>query len=136
MQVLRKLQDSGPSLPFREVKPLLEKELGQPTERVFKEIDEEAIAAASLAQVHRGVLRDGREVAVKVQFPFLRVQTPYDLFMIRSTIRLVNRLVEYYEYERIDFLKFYSDFEASLLEELDFNQEAANAAAAASHFEN
>ena len=72
--------------------------------------------------MHRAVLRNGEEVAVKVQFPFLRVQTPYDLFAIRNTIRGINWLLDYYQYDKLDLLKFYTNFEGTLLEELDFNQ--------------
>ena len=129
VRVLAKLQDSGPALPFPEVRPLLEAELagGGPLAAVFRRLEPEALAAASLAQVHRGVLLDGREVAVKVQFPFLRTQTPCDLWVLRNTLRFLTWLLERYQYDHINLLHFYSHFEAALLEELDFAREARHA---------
>lgn len=66
------LQDSAPSLPIDEIRIVLDEDMGRPIEEIFTEFDDKAIAAASLAQVHRARLLTGEEVAVKIQFPFLR----------------------------------------------------------------
>jgi predicted unusual protein kinase regulating ubiquinone biosynthesis (AarF/ABC1/UbiB family) len=70
--VLCVLQDSAPSLPIDEIRIVLDEDMGRPIEEIFTEFDDKAIAAASLAQVHRARLLTGEEVAVKIQFPFLR----------------------------------------------------------------
>jgi predicted unusual protein kinase regulating ubiquinone biosynthesis (AarF/ABC1/UbiB family) len=70
--VLCVLQDSAPSLPLDEIRIVLDEDMGRPIEEIFTEFDDKAIAAASLAQVHRARLLTGEEVAVKIQFPFLR----------------------------------------------------------------
>lgn len=64
---------------------------------MFSDFERKAVAAASLAQVHKAKLREtGEVVAVKLQFPRLRTQTKYDLFVIRKLINFANWLCEYY----------------------------------------
>jgi aarF domain-containing kinase len=60
---------------------------------LFRSIDEKAIASASLAQVHRAVLASGEEVALKVQYPFLQVQSKWDLRVLDKITRFCNYLV-------------------------------------------
>jgi len=94
---LRLLQDKLPPFAFRNVKATLESELKQPVEQVFSELDEQPVAAASVAQVHRARLRSGEEVAVKVLRPNVRAQVERDgtllmmgakLLALHPTIRL------------------------------------------------
>ena len=74
IEALRGLQDKGAELPFERVKVVYEHDVGCKIEDMFSEIDEKPVASASLAQVHRAVLKsDGREVAVKLQYPQLKV---------------------------------------------------------------
>ncbi|HUQ05445.1 MAG TPA: AarF/UbiB family protein [Kofleriaceae bacterium] len=75
---LRHLQDRLPPFSFAKVKRVLEEDLGKPVGELFEELDEKPVAAASVAQVHRARLRDGREVAVKVLRPDVRRQVERD----------------------------------------------------------
>ncbi len=75
---LRRLQDKLPPFSFRRVKSTIEGDLGKPLAELFSEFDEKPVAAASVAQVHRARLRDGREVAVKVLRPGVRRQVERD----------------------------------------------------------
>lgn len=93
-EVLCVLQDSAPVLPFEEIKIVVEEDLKCPLETHFETFDHEAIAAASLAQVHRATLRKtGEEVAVKIQYPFLRKSTEYDLKLLTVITKFCNRLL-------------------------------------------
>ncbi len=74
------LQDSGPSIPYDEIKVVLEEDLKMKPKEIFDMFGKTAFAAASLAQVHKATLNESfREVAVKIQFPFLRTQSKWDL---------------------------------------------------------
>ena len=89
-EALTSLQESNPALPWTEVEPLLVQGLGKRWRERVVEIDEVATAAASLGQVHRGVWRDGREVAVKVQYPFARDVLLADLSALSVSLRLAG----------------------------------------------
>ena len=75
---LRHLQDRLPPFSFAKVAASIEDDLGKPLAELFSEFDEHPVAAASVAQVHRARLRDGREVAVKVLRPGVRRQVERD----------------------------------------------------------
>jgi len=81
---LRVLTDRAPFRPWAEMEALLAEELGAPTEQLFASVDPNPLAAASLAQVHRGVTRDGVDVAIKIQYPELRANLASDLAVFRS----------------------------------------------------
>eukprot|EP00347_Sterkiella_histriomuscorum_P003302 403364806 len=128
IEVLKVLQDKGPALPYEKIKIVYENDMGCKIEDVFSEFDREAIAAASIAQVHRAKLKDtGEIVAVKLQFPRLRVQTRLDMFVIRKLIGFANWMCKYYDYQGMDFQKFNQHFQQSIVKELDFMQEVVNA---------
>src|SRR5439155_1279983 len=80
-QVLSKLQDRVPPRPFRRMRPHIEQQLGVPIEEAFAEFDHTPVAAASLAQVYRARLYDGREVAVKVVYPNIERLVRSDLWI-------------------------------------------------------
>ena len=79
---LRRLQDQLPPFSFARVKKTVEEDLGKPLADVFSEFDEQPVAAASVAQVHRARLKDGREVAVKVLRPGVRRQVERDAVLL------------------------------------------------------
>jgi ubiquinone biosynthesis protein len=87
---LRRLQDRLPPFAFRRVKATVEAELGRPVGDVFAELDPRPVAAASVAQVHRARLRDGREVAVKVLRPGVRRQVERDKAILLGVARLLS----------------------------------------------
>ena len=87
---LRGLQDDVRPFPFADVERVIREELGQPIERLFLEFDEQPLAAASIGQVHRAVLPNGRRVAVKVQRPNAPRQIESDIQLLEQAARLVQ----------------------------------------------
>src|SRR5207253_851646 len=92
LSALARLQDSVGPIPFADVEKTLHEELGARTSKAFREFDPAPLAAASLAQVHRAVLRDGRAVAVKVQRPGVRLQAADDLEVLEAVAALAERV--------------------------------------------
>jgi len=121
---LEKLQDSVPPEPFADVEQKLEAELG-PLEAIFKEFDTEPVAAASLSQVHRAVLRDtGEVVAVKVRRPKAFTTIQADLNVLAC---LASRLHDRYpELQVYNLPALVEELRYSINNELDFLKEAAN----------
>jgi ubiquinone biosynthesis protein len=87
---LRRLQDRLPPFSFRRVKATVEAQLGRPMSDVFRDFEEKPVAAASVAQVHRAVLKSGREVAVMVLRPGVRRQVERDKAILLGGARLVS----------------------------------------------
>src|ERR671933_1800006 len=85
---LRGLQDDVRSFPYADVERTVQEELGQPVERLFTEFDEVPLAAASIGQVHRATLPNGRRVVVKVQRPNAPKQIEADLSLLYQAARL------------------------------------------------
>ena len=121
---LKALQDKAGSRPFHEISEFLRKELGVDNiEEIFESFDEEPIAAASLAQVHKAVLRrDKSEVAVKIQYPYLPNQVANDLYALEF---LANAVAKYFP--DFEFAWLLPEFEDVADIELDFVQERVNA---------
>ncbi|MDJ0787302.1 MAG: AarF/ABC1/UbiB kinase family protein [Myxococcota bacterium] len=92
IEILSQFHDAVPPRPFESLRPVVERDLGGPLEARFSRVDGEALAAASLAQVHRATLRDGREVVVKIQYPEARRIIPLDLRMLRLVAGLIHRM--------------------------------------------
>jgi len=89
---LSQLHDRVPPLPYEAIRPVLRQGLGAEPEQVFAEFERTPVAAASLAQVHRARLRDGRRVAVKVQYPDIARLVQLDLRNLTMILRLVHRV--------------------------------------------
>ncbi len=119
---LTRLQNECAPFPYEEVERILTEELGVRPSKAFASIDREPIAAASLSQVHHGVLRDGREVAIKVQRPEVRAQVLSDLEALADIASFLHEHTETGERYRVGLL--FDEFRKSLLRELDFRQEA------------
>lgn len=120
-----KLQDAAPAEPYERIHAQLTEDLGQPPETVFVDLETAPIAAASLAQVHRARLPDGREVVLKVRRPGIRPRVEADL-------NLLARLAELFEAEAPELRRYrprevVREFTMSLRRELDFAAECRNA---------
>ncbi len=95
VRVLSRLQDQVPPRPFRIMRPHIEHHLGAAIEDVFAEFDHQPVAAASLAQVYKARLKDGRDVAVKVVYPDSDRLVKTDLWILRALIWLESRFNAY-----------------------------------------
>ena len=119
-----KLQDMTPSFSYDIVKTIIEREFGKPIDMVFSSFDEEPIASASLAQVHKAVLKNGEVVAVKVQRPDIEKQIREDIRVIRHLLVLLNN--HFPDLKDHDFSMIIDEFERSIFKEIDFKQELIN----------
>lgn len=121
---LTKLQDAVPAQPFSEIKPIIESELGASLEELFAELNPEPLAAASLGQVYRAVLKTGETVAVKVRRPNIEQLIDQDLTTMRNVVRT---LIMFTDVERhIDLMAVYEEFSTTLRRELSYKTEAAS----------
>lgn len=128
---LSSLQDQAVPSPFKEIKEVLISSLEKDVSESFLSFDEQPIAAASIAQVHRAQMKDGQEVAVKVQYPGLEHQMKVDI----TAMSFLSKTVAWFfpEY-RFDWAV--SEFAEAISLELDFVQEARNSERTARNFEN
>jgi ubiquinone biosynthesis protein len=122
---LRGLQDSARPVGFNDMRDVLEAELDLTVERAFLEFDVVPMASASIGQVHRAVLPDGREVAVKVQRPAAPAQIEADLALLYQTAKLLHERVRALEF--VDPRELVDEFARSIRLELDYSHEARNA---------
>lgn len=122
LEPLARLQDSVEGFSFEEVKEILRDELGVRVSKAFNSFDPEPLAAASLGQVHRATLRDGREVAVKVQRPGIRSIVANDLDALANIGDLLDQHTELGK--QYGFADILESFRRSLLDELDYLVEA------------
>ena len=118
--VLRSLQKDAPEVPFERMAAVLRSELPD-YDNLFESLDPVPIAAASIGQVYRGRLRDGREVAVKVQYPEIDQVVRSDLKNLRKLFSALIAMVAEVEFDEI-----WEELKDRLLEELDYVHEAAN----------
>lgn len=119
VEPLSGLHDQVPGRPLSELQRYLEEELGHPISEVFEHVEDEPIAAASLAQVHRARLLDGTDVVVKIQYPEAHKIFPIDLASMRRTLRVVHWLNK-----RIDLRSMADELAEFVTMELDFRREA------------
>jgi predicted unusual protein kinase regulating ubiquinone biosynthesis (AarF/ABC1/UbiB family) len=129
-RTLSRLQDSVPPMSGELAALVVEEELGLPPERAFARWDPDPIAAASIGQVHRAITRDGRAVAVKVQYPGIAETMAADLANV-SLLRRMLRLTA--PSQDVDALV--AELRDRVLEELDYRQEAENQRLLADYFD-
>ncbi|HET9214830.1 MAG TPA: AarF/ABC1/UbiB kinase family protein [Gaiellaceae bacterium] len=122
---LKGLQDKVRSFPTEEARDVIEDELELSLEQLFLEFEEVPVAAASIGQVHRAVLPNGRKVVVKVQRPGAPRRIEADLELMYQLARLARERVKALEF--IDTVAVVDEFARSIREELDYRTEARNA---------
>ncbi|HEV2975408.1 MAG TPA: AarF/ABC1/UbiB kinase family protein, partial [Solirubrobacteraceae bacterium] len=118
---LGKLRDAAPTVTFKDMRKVIESALGERLRDVFDEFDEEPIAAASIGQVYRARLDDGREVAVKVQYPGVAAAVRADMQNLGLILRLAKRIAPGMDPKAIG-----EEIRDRIEEELDYELEAQN----------
>jgi ubiquinone biosynthesis protein len=124
LEALTRLQDHIEPFSYEEVDRIVSGEIGVRISKAFADFDPQPLAAASLAQVHRATMRDGREVVVKVQRPNIREQIVEDLEALGQIAQFLDAHTELGK--RYDFENMLNGLRTSLLRELDFKLEAGN----------
>ena len=118
---LAKLRDAAPKVGFKDMRKVIEQETGEPLKESFAEFQEEPIAAASIGQVYRAQLHDGRDVAVKVQYPGVNAAVRADMQNLGVILRLVRRITP-----QLDMQSVAEEIRSRVEEELDYELEADN----------
>jgi predicted unusual protein kinase regulating ubiquinone biosynthesis (AarF/ABC1/UbiB family) len=125
------LRDAAPTVTFKDMRKVIEEEMGERLKDVFDDFDEEPIAAASIGQVYRARLTDGREVAVKVQYPGVAAAVRADMQNLGLILRLVKRIAPGLDPKAIG-----EEIRSRVQEELDYELEASNQRSLARIFRN
>ena len=118
---LAKLRDAAPTVSFKQMRRVIEDDLEEPVAEVFESFDEEPIAAASIGQVYRARLHDGRAVAVKVQYPGVATAVRADMQNLDMIMRLLKRMTP-----QLDVRAVAREIKERIGEELDYELEAQN----------
>jgi predicted unusual protein kinase regulating ubiquinone biosynthesis (AarF/ABC1/UbiB family) len=118
---LAALRDAAPKVSFKDMRKVLEQEYGEPLSGVFAEFDSDPIAAASIGQVYRAQLDDGRTVAVKVQYPGVAGAVRADLQNLGMILRLMRSIAP-----GLDSKAMGQEIRLRIEEELDYELEAQN----------
>src|SRR3954469_19322860 len=126
---LGELRDAAPNVRFADMRKVIESELGEKISDAFDEFDETPVAAASIGQVYRARLHDGREVAVKVQYPGVAQAVRADMQNLGMILRLMKRVAP-----GLDVKATAEEIRGRIGEELDYELEATNQRALARIF--
>jgi ubiquinone biosynthesis protein len=131
---LKNLQDNAIKISFEKIKKVIENQIGDNIENIFEYIEEEPLAAASIAQVHRARLLTGEDVVVKVMKPEIFSTIENDLSILYDIATLVEDKIEKsYIYQPVNMVEELSD---AIKKELDFTREARNTDKFAKHYKN
>jgi predicted unusual protein kinase regulating ubiquinone biosynthesis (AarF/ABC1/UbiB family) len=118
---LAALRDAAPTVSFRDMRKVIEEDLGEKLGDVFADFDQDPIAAASIGQVYRATLHDGRRVAVKVQYPRVAAAVRADMQNLGLILRLAKRIAPGMDPQAIG-----NEIRERIHEELDYELEAQN----------
>jgi predicted unusual protein kinase regulating ubiquinone biosynthesis (AarF/ABC1/UbiB family) len=118
---LAKLRDAAPTVSFKQMRKVIEDDLEEPIAEVFATFEQEPIAAASIGQVYRATLHDGRDVAVKVQYPGVATAVRADMQNLDMIMRLLKRMTP-----GLDVKAITKEVRERIVEELDYELEAQN----------
>lgn len=121
---LERMQEKVAPIPVERIYAIIEQELGASVSKLFARFDPAPLGCASIAQVHRAQLRDGREVAVKVQKPEVAAQLRSDLEVLRSFALAADHLTQVGR--RVRLRDWLNEFAKTLMQELDYQAEAEN----------
>jgi predicted unusual protein kinase regulating ubiquinone biosynthesis (AarF/ABC1/UbiB family) len=121
---LERMQEKVAPIPVERIASIIERELGAPVSKLFASFDPVPLGCASIAQVHRAQLHDGREVAVKVQKPEVAAQLRSDLDVLRSFALAADHLTQVGR--RVRLRDWLNEFAKTLMQELDYQAEAEN----------
>lgn len=133
IEALARLQDDVEPFPYEDVERIVQEEIGVRLSKAFEQFDAQPIAAASLGQVHRAVLRGGRQVAVKVQRPGIRERVIKDLDALDEVAGVFDRFSR--GASHVDAQPLLEEFRKTLMAELDYREEARNLASLATQLE-
>jgi predicted unusual protein kinase regulating ubiquinone biosynthesis (AarF/ABC1/UbiB family) len=118
---LAQLRTQAPTMPWKQVRKVLDEEWEEPCEELFEQFEHEAAAAASIGQVHRAVLPDGRQVAVKIQYPGVAEAIAADMQNAGMLLRMAKALAP-----GLDAKAAADELKERVMEELDYELEAQN----------
>jgi predicted unusual protein kinase regulating ubiquinone biosynthesis (AarF/ABC1/UbiB family) len=118
---LAQLRTQAPTMPWSQVRKVLDEEWEEPCEELFEQIEHDAAAAASIGQVHRAVLPDGRQVAVKIQYPGVAEAIAADMQNAGLILRMAKALAP-----GLDAKAAAAELKERVMEELDYELEAQN----------
>src|SRR3569833_1313725 len=124
LKPLARLQDKVKPFPYQDVEFIIERELGAKISKLFSHFDPVPLAAASLGQVHRAALHDGRAVVVKVQRPNIHEQIREDFAALEEIAKVLHRHTDFGQ--RHELVKVLDEFETTIANELDNRREATN----------
>ena len=120
-QRLAALRDSAPQVAFKDMRKVAERDLGAPLDEFFDEFDEQPVAAASIGQVYRARTLDGKDVAVKVQYPGVAEAVETDMRNMQLLVPFIRRMAP-----GLDAKALLAELRERISEELDYEIEAAN----------
>lgn len=119
-----KLQDDTPPFSYDIIKSTIKAELGSSINSLFAEFDKQPLASASIGQVHKAVLKNGKKIVVKVQRPNLSIQIKEDIRILRYLASLIERHIPDLKYYHLN--EIIDEFERSIMKEIDYYQEKMN----------